>query len=102
MFKLKKRYKIVSKGRLFIFVLFILILVISLSTKLVNNSSENFSKTNYTEIQIQSGDTLWEIASKFNSTQDDLRKVVFEICKINNITANNIYPGQTVIIPNYI
>jgi LysM repeat protein len=41
---------------------------------------------------VQSGDTLWEIASKFGVNIDDLRA-------INNIQDNLIVPGQVLYLP---
>jgi murein DD-endopeptidase MepM/ murein hydrolase activator NlpD len=41
---------------------------------------------------VQEGDTLWDIAAKFNVTVD-------EIVTVNNLTNQDIYPGNQLIIP---
>ncbi len=42
--------------------------------------------------RVQSGDTLWSLARKFNSTVDELKKV-------NNLTSNSLSIGQLLKIP---
>lgn len=50
-------------------------------------------KSSITIYVVGKGDTLWEIAKKFNSTVD-------AITKINNIdNADMIYPGEKILIP---
>ncbi len=43
---------------------------------------------------VQRGDTLWNIAKKFNTNVNDLKKA-------NKLTTNNLYVGQTLIVPDY-
>ena len=40
------------------------------------------------------GDTLWNIAKKFNTTVDNLKK-------INNLEGNMLYIGQNLVVPEY-
>lgn len=42
---------------------------------------------------VQSGDNLWKIANSHNTTVDNL-------IKINNLTSENLYIGQELLIPN--
>ncbi|MDD6224028.1 MAG: LysM peptidoglycan-binding domain-containing protein, partial [bacterium] len=51
-------------------------------------SPEGIAETTYT---VQSGDTLYSIARKFNTTVDQLKT-------INNLTSNVLQPGQVLII----
>jgi len=51
------------------------------------------------EIQIQAGDTLWKLAQEFGPSNQDLRAVIYEICTINQISADSIQPGQFILIP---
>lgn len=41
---------------------------------------------------VKSGDSLWSIAKKFNTTVDDLKKA-------NNLTSNSLSIGQKLVIP---
>lgn len=51
-----------------------------------------FFNTNNSYI-VKSGDSLYAIARKFNTTVDELKR-------INNLTSNNLSIGQKLIIPN--
>ena len=51
-------------------------------------------------IAVVSGDTVWNIASRFNNNKEDIREFAYKIRKINNLNKNaDIYPGQTIKIP---
>ena len=52
---------------------------------------ESISSTTYT---VQRGDTLWNIAKKFNTN-------VNEIKRLNNLKSNVLYVGQTLRVPEY-
>ena len=53
----------------------------------------------YKNIVIQSGDTIWNIACEYAEPSKDVRKLVNEICKLNDIKAGSIYPGQVIKVP---
>lgn len=52
---------------------------------------ESYTSNTYT---VQRGDTLWNIAKKFNTT-------VNEIKRLNNLSNNILYVGQTLKVPEY-
>ena len=52
---------------------------------------ESIPSTTYT---VQRGDTLWNIAKKFNTN-------VNEIKRLNNLKSNVLYVGQTLKVPEY-
>lgn len=43
---------------------------------------------------VQRGDTLWSIAKKFNTNVNDLKR-------LNNLSSNVLYVGQTLRVPEY-
>ncbi len=53
----------------------------------------------YKDIEIKSGQTLWEIAESEFGQNIDIRKYVYKIKKINNLKNSNIQPGQIIKIP---
>lgn len=65
-----------------------IILSIFLFSSLFSTSVQS-AQTTYT---VKSGDSLWKIATKYNTSVDSL-------LKLNNLSINNyIYPGQTLIV----
>lgn len=96
------KVKIVNKKK-FIRSLIIVIALIVLTLLRINNT---YSKTeiSYKEDYILKGDTLWSIAeSEINTNQyyknKDIRDVMFEIKKINNLPDGNLTIGQKILIP---
>lgn len=56
---------------------------------------------NHTHI-VSEGQTVWDVASLYMSEQDktrDVRELVYDISKTNNIKNAYIYPGQVLTIP---
>jgi len=81
-----------------IFVLVIVTIVFGLgitSFQIVSAANQN----NVITITVNEGDTLWGIAKKHNTSNKDIRKLVFEIERANNIKKCLIYPGQQLEIP---
>lgn len=96
------RHRIANKYRFTFFLVAMILIVITLfGTMLGFNTAESIQDTQYLEVSIQSGDTLWDIA-KMNSPENiDTRKVVYEIKKLNDLDNGFIYPGQVVRVPLY-
>lgn len=55
----------------------------------------------YNKIVIKDGDTLWAIVKKINIHNEDPRKIINQIKKINNMDNVVLQPGQTIKIPQY-
>ena len=51
------------------------------------------------EHRVQSGDTLWDLASDVTGPGEDIREVVEVIRHINGLTSSNLTPGQILMIP---
>ncbi len=56
--------------------------------------------TEPTEFLVIPGDTLWSIAETIPGSENvDLRKVIYEIKKLNGITSSKLIPGQILMVP---
>lgn len=49
-------------------------------------------------ISVQEGDTLWSIASSYSGNVE-IRELIYNITKENNIQNSSIYPGDIIRIP---
>lgn len=51
------------------------------------------------EVEIMPGDTLWSIAETYMDDSTDVRQAVYWLCKINQISADELYAGMTLQVP---
>lgn len=105
MIRRKKRaaYKLTG---ILVTILIITVLSIFFSNKLVSahsNVNNHTSKIKYYKsIQIQSGDTLWQIAEQNMSDEyDSITDYILEVKRINNLASDNIQSNQYLTIPYY-
>jgi len=98
-----KKYKINNKKKFAfgVFIIFITILGISL---LFCTSSYSSGEVKYKEVEVINGDTLWSIAREENRNNlyyegKDIRFVVYEIDKLNNIGNKMLREGDKLLIP---
>jgi len=98
----KTTYRIKSRFRFTFFVAIMMFMIVTCSNTLLGlNNASSLTKPEYAKVQIVNGDTLWNIASEYNQAGKDIRIFVYEICELNKITADSIYPGQNILIPVY-
>ena len=97
---MNKHYHITSPARFAAFLLIAMILIVS-ATATVTGSDKGFgpADSTYTEVRIQSGDTLWDLAKVYGPQDEDVRRVVKRICRINEIAPEDLMPGQIIKIP---
>lgn len=99
-----KKLKIVNKNKFrraicFILLIFIIVLFVAIS-------SYSNTKIKYKIDFVSKGDTLWTIAEKEINSNDyykgkDIRKAIYEIKKLNNLSNNNLLEGTALKIPSY-
>jgi nucleoid-associated protein YgaU len=53
----------------------------------------------YVEVEIRDGDTLWQIAAEYKGERQDIRRLIYDICRINNIEAGSIQAGRMILVP---
>ena len=96
---MKKTIRITNKYRFITFVT-VLVLVVSMAIgAMFPVSAASPKHSSYTEIKVQTGDTLWQLAKTYGDQSKDVREVIYDICKVNNVDAGSIYPGQVLRIP---
>ena len=66
------------------------------------NTDLSESKKYFTSIEIEEGDTLWEIADQYiTSEYKDKDEYIEEVKEMNHITGSIIQTGSTLLIPYY-
>lgn len=96
-----RRYRIVNSVRFTAFMAaFVLISVIGISSSLGYNDAEGMNIQDHTVVTVQSGDTLWDLAGKYGPENADIREVIYNISKINNVNASTLRPGMEISIPS--
>ncbi len=104
-FEIKKREHIAVIKRRIVFIslaVFIFFMSVFFLTQYASaGESINRHKT-FTSVEIQSGDTLWSIATAFYT--DDYKNIsayIDEIMKTNKLADENITAGAYLIVPYY-
>lgn len=97
--------KIVKTKKLIRNIFLLICFVILFSLSISNNISFSKNEVSYKEIYASSGDTLWSLAkeeAKNNSyySDKDLRYIIKDIKKINNLDSSELSVGQKLLIPN--
>ncbi len=100
-----KKIKIVDKNRFKRGIVFLLIGIFIMFFILLTPSYSN-TEVKYKTKYISRGDTLWKIAQEELENNkyfkdEDVRKVVYEIKKINQLKDNNLLEGIEIKIPTY-
>lgn len=99
---MNKKYRITSKFR---FTMFLTIIILCIFTAIGfasgMNTVSSSSMNEYNQVEIQSGDTLWAIASDHGPADQDVRQTVYDICQLNDISAEQLEAGQKILVPVY-
>jgi cell division protein YceG involved in septum cleavage len=95
----KKTYRICSRFRFTAFLLIVAASAFLAGFAFAEKSVSAGEPPVYAEVEIHAGDTLWKIASEYKDEKQDIRRLIYEICKINEIKAGNIQAGQIILVP---
>ena len=99
---MSRSYKVVNKFRFTVFVvLTIVILTTAVNFALGFNTAASLTRTDYMDVRIVSGDTLWSIAENYMPQDMDTREAVYKLCRVNDISAADLYAGMTIQVPIY-
>ncbi len=105
---LRKRACVVRRQKALIVAVIILLVSLGVlfgtSMNALASSKRDVSSLNkyYTSIKIESGDTLWNISDEYISNLNITKaEYIHEICRLNNISENEIQTGDYIVIPYY-
>ena len=97
-----KKYRVKSKLRFTLFLTVVILCIITAGTTLLGlNTAGGTSMDQYHAVKVESGDTIWNIASEYGPEDQDIRKTVFEICDLNEIQADELQAGNHILVPAY-
>lgn len=96
----RKRLVIVNQTRFVIASVLSLIILSILFTYMAGLFiSDASTHTDFIEIRVVEGDTLWRIALNHNYYNEDPRAVVHRIKRFNTLSSADIVAGQALFIP---
>ncbi len=85
-----------------IFVLLCMLIGSSIASSGQSNAAQSASYKYYTSIEIEKGDTLWNIAEEYITPEyGSVQKYVDEIKDLNNLGDDEIHSGQYLMIPYF-
>lgn len=98
-----KKCTIVNKRKFIFSISTLVIFICILSSAAVKSFATTDKKydNNIEQIQINKGDTLWQIASKRVPENKDIRAFIEEIKKENDLKDSNIQEGQVIKVTIY-
>jgi uncharacterized protein (DUF1684 family) len=95
----KKTYRIFSKRRFATFLLILCASVFLAGFAFAEKPVRAAEAPKYTEVEVHAGDTLWQIASKYKDGDQDIRSFIYDICKLNGVSADNLRAGDMILVP---
>jgi cell division protein YceG involved in septum cleavage len=89
-----------SKYNTLIFTFIVLLFIVFITTFAFGNTEAKEPKSTYYKVvQINKGDTLWNIAQTYNNSHSDIRNFIVEIKTFNHMTSEVLIAGQNIILP---
>ena len=72
----------------------------------IHSTSLSYEEIKYSEVYVSSGDTLWSIAKSEQENNNyykgkDVREIIFDIKKVNNLSSSELTINQKLLIPSF-
>lgn len=81
------------------FVLLTMALILCLGTLAMGGQKGIQTKTYYECVEVEKGDTLWEIAEKYRMDGQKTEHMVEDILEVNGLKNTNVRAGESIIVP---
>lgn len=81
------------------FVLLTMALILCLGTLAMGGQKGIQTKTYYECVQVEKGDTLWEIAEEYRMDGEKTEHMVEAILEVNGLKDANVQAGESIIVP---
>lgn len=94
---MKRRYVLKNKKR-FLFAVSCLLVILFLMVSISSVYAKKNDSESYRILTVSRGDTLWDIAREYRENTD-IRKYIYEIRKLNNLSSSDIYEGDLLKLP---
>ena len=95
---MKKTYRIKNKFRFTVFVS-VMVLILSVLIGMIVPVKAHAGNIRYIEVKVCGGDTLWGLAQLYGDPDKDVRENIYDICRINNVSAETLRVGDSILIP---
>ena len=97
-----KKHRIKSEVRFTLFLLVCIMVIALMGTAIADiNPAISLTEKNLQTVEISFGDTLWAIAAEYAPDKMDVRRAVYKLQELNNISAVDLVPGMMIQIPNF-
>lgn len=93
--KQRKKMRTIALG------LLVIVIIIAILGFIKPDKIEASEPVKVVAVQIEAGDSLWELADKYDNNTMDLRKYIYIIERFNKLENSVLQPGQTIMIPVY-
>ncbi len=92
--------KRLRKGRCILLSVIVLFICVLFNNAQGEADAADYSQVNQLQkIVVSNNDSLWSLVSENCSFDQDIRKAIYEVKKINGLTTSIIHPGQIIYIP---
>ena len=98
-----KSVKMLALGAL-LFIMFVSFILGSVMVNAESRSANPDAELYYTNIVVQEGDTLWDIAREYVDYDyyDNAKEYMDELVRINALTTDDVYAGENLIVTYYV